>query len=162
MVEIEVRPYREEDVSRMMEIWNIVVEEGEAFPQTEKLYLREAEALFSGQSHTAVAVRNSEILGLYILHPNNVGRCGHIANASFAVAPETRGMGVGETLVRDCLVRGRALGFRLLQFNAVVSTNARANRLYARLGFRRVGTIPGGFLLKSGAYVDIYVYYIEL
>ena len=26
------------------------------------------------------------IVGLYILHPNNVGRCGHIANASYAVA----------------------------------------------------------------------------
>ena len=162
MAEIEMRAYRADDAPQMAEIWNEVVRAGEAFPQTEELSGREADALFAAQSYTGVAARDAEVLGLYILHPNNVGRCGHIANASFAVKNGLRGHRIGEKLVRDCLARAREIGFRILQFNAVVAQNERANRLYKKLGFHRVGAIPGGFHLKSGEFADIYVYYIEL
>jgi ribosomal protein S18 acetylase RimI-like enzyme len=103
-----------------------------------------------------------EIVGLYILHPNNIGRCGHIANASFAVGASHRGLHIGDALVRYCLVRVRELGFRILQFNAVVCTNAAAIRLYERLGFHPLGTIPGGFRNADGQYLDIRLYYKEL
>ena len=63
------------------------------------------------------------MLGLYILHPNNVGRCGHICNASYAVDSKSRGLHVGETLVRHCMRKARELDFRILQFNAVVKSN---------------------------------------
>ena len=101
-------------------------------------------------------------MGLYILHPNNVGRCGHIANASYAVAGNARGLGAGEALVRHSLQTAARLGFRVMQFNAVVAENLRARRLYERLGFRQLGVIPGGFLTKDGRYVDICPYYKEL
>ena len=78
----------------MVEIWNEVVEAGNAFPQTEPLTLEEARSFFAEQSHTAVATVNGRIRGLYILHPNNIGRCGHVANASFAVAGTSRGEGI--------------------------------------------------------------------
>ncbi|NLF26639.1 MAG: GNAT family N-acetyltransferase [Clostridiales bacterium] len=156
---MEVRAYREDDLPAMAEIWNEVVEEGVAFPQTERLSLDGARALFAAQSFSAVAEEDGEILGLYILHPNNVGRCGHIANASYAVSSRRRGRGVGEALVRHCLKMGGELGFRLLQFNAVVRTNARAIRLYERLGFRRIGEVPGGFWMKDGHYEDIVLFY---
>jgi len=159
---MEVRAYREDDLPAMAEIWNEVVEEGVAFPQTERLSLGDARELFAQQSLSAVAEEDGEILGLYILHPNNVGRCAHIANASYAVSSRCRGRSVGEALVRYCLQTGGELGFRLLQFNAVVKTNARAIRLYERLGFRRIGEVPGGFLMKDGHYEDIVLFYHEL
>lgn len=157
-----VRPYDKRDLEAVTEIWNAVVEEGNAFPQTEPLTAGEAKIFFAGQTRTGVLEEEGELLGLYILHPNNVGRCGHIANASFAVKKGDRGHGVGERLVRDCLMQGRSLGFRLLQFNAVVSGNRRAIMLYEKLGFHRLGTIPGGFQLPDGTYTDIYLFYIEL
>ena len=98
-------------------------------------------------------------MGLYILHPNNVGRCGHICNASYAVRADARGQRIGETLVRHCLEKGKELGFRILQFNAVVSSNTYALRLYQKLGFVRLGAIPGGFLMKDGHYEDIIPHY---
>ena len=98
-------------------------------------------------------------MGLYILHPNNVGRCEHIGNASYAVDASYRGQHVGERLVRDCLARAGERGFRILQFNAVVATNTAARRLYERLGFRQLGVIPGGFRMKDGRYADICPYY---
>ena len=98
----------------------------------------------------------------YILHPNNIGRCGHIANASFAVRPGARGRGMGEALVRDCMARGAEYGFRILQFNAVVASNSSAIRLYERLGFRRLGRVEGGFRRPDGTYEDILLFYIPL
>ncbi len=159
-MDITVRPYRPADTEAMIRIWNQVVEEGVSFPQEEPLDAVSGPAFFAGQSFCGVAEADTgEILGLYILHPNNVGRCGHICNASYAVAAECRGEHIGEQLVLDCLRRGRELGFRVLQFNAVVATNVHARHLYERLGFTQLGTIPGGFRLKNGRYEDICPYY---
>lgn len=157
-----VRPYTEADIPAMREIWNAVVEAGNAFPQTEPLIGGEAAAFFAGQSLSAVAEMDGEVCGLYILHPNNVGRCGHIANASYAVKEGKRGLHIGERLVRHSLETGRALGFRILQFNAVVQRNIQAVRLYEKLGFIRLGTIPGGFCGKDGQYEDILLFYHPL
>ena len=157
-----IREYREEDLEAMIRIWNEVVTEGIAFPQEECLDLNSGEAFFASQSYTGVAEEKGTVLGLYILHPNNVGRCGHICNASYAVASEARGRHIGEKLVLDCLSRGKALGFRVLQFNAVVESNIHARHLYERLGFVQLGTIPGGFRMKDGHYENICPYYHEL
>ncbi len=102
------------------------------------------------------------MIGLYVLHPNNVGRCGHIANASYAVGSAARGKGVGRMLVEDSLFQGREHGFHVLQFNAVVATNAGARHLYENLGFVQLGTVPGGFRMPDGSYEDICLYYHEL
>ncbi|WP_130868990.1 GNAT family N-acetyltransferase [Intestinimonas massiliensis (ex Afouda et al. 2020)] len=157
--ELKVRPYGAEDLPAMTEIWNQVVEDGVAFPQEETLDGAGAAAFFAGQSRAAVAELDGEVVGLYILHPNNVGRCGHIANASYGVRRDKRGRGVGRVLVEDSLAACGALGFRLLQFNAVVASNLGAIALYESLGFVRLGTIPGGFRLQNGGYEDIIVFY---
>ncbi len=106
-----------------------------------------------------MATVGGRICGLYILHPNNIGRCGHVANASFAVAGASRGEGIGRLLVEDCLRQAAACGFRGLQFNAVVASNERARSLYESLGFARIGMIPGGFCNKDDVYEDMYIYY---
>lgn len=158
---ITIQDYQKEDVNAAAAIWNQVVEEGQAFPQLECLTAESGHAFFSEQSFTGIA-RNEEtgeIVGLYILHPNNVGRCGHICNASYAVKGGLRGQHIGEILVRHCLEKARQLGFRILQFNAVVKTNTTALRLYQKLGFVPLGTIPGGFLKKDGHYEDIVPHY---
>ena len=160
-MEIRIRGYKSSDAREAAEIWNRVVEDGEAFPQLETLTEETAELFFSGQSFTGIAydAESSEIAGLYILHPNNVGRCGHICNASYAVRADLRGQQIGEKLVSHCMEKGRELGFRILQFNAVVRSNTRALRLYEKMGFVRLGIIPGGFLMKDGHYEDIIPHY---
>ena len=157
-----IRAYRPSDMADMIRIWNEVVEEGIAFPQEECLDPESGSAFFSGQSHTGVAQIDGRIVGLYILHPNNVGRCGHICNASYAVSSDARGRHIGEQLVLDSLAVGKRLGFRVLQFNAVVESNIHARHLYERLGFQQLGTIPGGFRMKDGRYENICPYYREL
>lgn len=157
-----VREYKAEDLQDMIRIWNEVVEAGVAFPQEEYLNLETGAEFFAAQSYTAVAEADVKVQGLYILHPNNIGRCGHICNASYAVSSDVRGRHIGEQLVLDCLRKGRELGFRVLQFNAVVESNVHARHLYERLGFVQLGTIPGGFRMKDGRYENICPYYHEL
>ena len=157
-----VRKYELKDLEEMISIWNEVVEEGIAFPQEELLDLSSGELFFSEQTYCGVAEEAGQLVGLYILHPNNVGRCGHICNASYAVRSECRGKHIGEQLVLDCLKKAKDVGFGVLQFNAVVESNLHARHLYERLGFVQLGTIPGGFRMKDGHYENICPYYHEL
>lgn len=163
-MEFIIRKYENEDIPEMVKIWNEVVEEGIAFPQEEFLTEQTAADFFGTQVYSAVACDAStgKICGLYILHPNNIGRCGHICNASYAVSSGLRGMHIGEKLVLDSLLQGKRNGFRLLQFNAVVADNIHARHLYERLGFTCLGSIPGGFRMNDKCYKDICIYYHEL
>ena len=158
-----IRVYSENDIPQMIAIWNRVVEDGVAFPQTEPLDEGSGALFFAQQTKTCVyEEEDGNIAGLYILHPNNIGRAGHIGNASFAVSADKRGLHIGQALVEDCLIRARQEGFRIMQFNAVVDTNVHALRLYERMGFKDLGIIPGGFLTKQGRYEDIHVMYYDL
>ena len=158
-----IRKYESRDIADMVKIWNSVVEDGIAFPQKEYLNETSGAEFFSSQSHCGVAENeNGDIMGLYILHPNNVGRCGHISNASYAVVSGSRGLHIGEMLVLDSLKEAKRLGFKIRQFNAVVASNTHARHLYERLGFKQLGTIQCGFSLKNGGYEDICPYYTEL
>ena len=160
---VQVVPVTPETVPAAVAIWNQVVEDGVAFPQTEPLTEAEGAAFFAEQTLTAVAVDEAgRVRGMYILHPNNIGRCGHIANASYAVDRSARGQGVGEALVRDSLRMAKAFGFGVMQFNAVVATNHVALHLYEKVGFTRLGIIPKGFRLPDGSFADIVPHYYEL
>jgi L-amino acid N-acyltransferase YncA len=157
-----IRKFEDKDLPAMIAIWNEIVEEGIAFPQEEPLTSETGKAFFESQSYTGVADDDGKIVGLYILHPNNVGRCGHICNASYAVDSRVRGLHIGEKLVLDCMEQGAKLGYKVLQFNAVVESNTHARHLYERLGFTQLGTIPGGFRMKDGHYENICPYYHTL
>ena len=121
---IEMRRITSEKVHEAVMIWNKVVEDGVAFPQTEPLDDDTGAEFFASQDYTAVAfdTDTAEVVGMYILHPNNVGRCGHICNASYAVRSDMKGKHIGELLVTDCLKKAKELGYKILQFNAVVAT----------------------------------------
>ena len=163
-MDIVIREYKTEDVTAAITIWNQVVEDGVAFPQEENLTEETGDAFFKEQTYTGIAENtdNNEIVGLYILHPNNVGRCGHICNASYAVSSAHRGKQIGEFLVTDCIKRAPEFDFKILQFNAVVASNKAALHLYKKLGFIQLGIIPKGFLLKDGTYEDIIPHYLTL
>lgn len=159
----QIKQWNEAALPGMLEIWNEVVRAGQAFPQEEELDLQNGAIFFNSQSYCGVALNdNGEVLGLYILHPNNIGRCGHICNASYAVKSCQRGQGIGKALVLHSLAMARKLGFRVMQFNAVAADNAAANRLYQNLGFKQLGCVPGGFRKPTGVMVDINLYCFPL
>jgi L-amino acid N-acyltransferase YncA len=161
---ITVREFSPKDIPAMIIIWNDIVEDGIAFPQIDLLDEKSGLEFFQIQTFTGVAIEQETgtMVGVYILHPNNVGRCGHISNASYAVKGGERGKRIGEILVLHCIAKAKETGFEILQFNAVVSTNTAALRLYNKLGFVQLGVIPEGFLMKDGSYQDIIPHYYML
>jgi ribosomal protein S18 acetylase RimI-like enzyme len=106
--------------------------------------------------------RECQILGTYILRPNQSGGGSHVANAGFMVSASARGRGIGRAMAQHCLNEARRLGFRAMQFNYVISTNTAAIRLWQDLGFEIVGTLSGAFRHPERGYVDVYVMYRSL
>lgn len=159
----EVRDYTEKDLPAMTAIFNEVVRDGMAFPEEDELTVDEARDFFAKQVATRIAVdENDEPVGVYTLHPNYKGRSGHIANASYSVSSACRGQHVGEKLVLDSMQQAEKAGYRILQYNAVVESNVHAQHLYERIGFHKIGYIPGGFRNVNNEYEGMYAYYIDL
>lgn len=159
---MEIRPYTENDLPAMIRIWNQVIESGCSFPQEEYLTERTGKEWFGSQTYCAVATEEDEVVALYCFRPNNTGRCGHAANAHYAVDAAWRGRHIGMRIVEDSLLTAKQFGFRIMQFNTVLETNVHARHVYERAGFVQVGTIPNGYRLKVGSYVNICLYYHKL
>lgn len=94
-------------------------------------------------AHRIVATRNDVIVGSVMLYPPDTDAYGDLAAAGrwpelrlLAVASDARGLGVGETLVRECIRRARAEGAPAIGLHTSASMRG-AMRLYHRLGFVR-------------------------
>lgn len=146
----------------MTETWNQVLMEGVAFPGEDLYTPVDFEDLLAEQSQVTCMLYDGKFAGFYILHPNNIGRCGHVANASYCIAGTARGKGGFSQLVAQSLKEAKALGFKGMQFNAVVANNFAALHTYEKNNFQLIGTIPAGFRLKDGIFSDMHILYTQL
>ncbi len=114
-------------------------------------------------SHCVVARdSNGGVLGTAKMGPNQMGPGNHVATASFMVANDARGQGVGRALGIYAIDWAVQAGFRSMQFNAVVETNESAIALWKSLGFEIVGTVPKAFNHPERGYVGLYVMHLFL
>ncbi len=156
------RTYQKEDIELLKDIWNDILVDGDAFPG-EKLYeIKEFEKMMEEQSAVTCILANNKVAGYYVLHPNHIGRCSHIANASFAISKEFRGKKLAEPLVKKSIQQAKELGFSGMQFNAVMVGNIAAIHTYQKIGFEIIGTIPKGYRLKNGKYSDMHIMYLPI
>ena len=154
---LTIRPYAPADLEPVRAMFNAVVAAGEAFVYEHPLSPAAMSAYVAGFTAAFVAERGGRAVGAYLLRPNLPGRGGHVANAAYLVSPDARGDRVGRRMGEHSLAAAVAMGFSAMQFNAVVSANAAAVRLWASLGFAVIGTVPGGFRLPDGRIVDLLI-----
>jgi len=160
---LNIRPATDADRDAIWNIFQDVVAAGDTFAFDPNTSREDALAYwFRTDTHTYVAEREGQIVGSYILRPNQPALGSHVANAGFMVASSARGLGVGRAMGEHCLTEARRLGFRAMQFNFVVSTNESAVYLWQDLGFKIVGTLPGAFRHSEKGYVDVYVMFRSL
>ncbi|MEY2480451.1 MAG: hypothetical protein QOI04_1378 [Verrucomicrobiota bacterium] len=158
-----IREAIEADRDAVWKIFCEVVARGDTYTIEPKISRDDAlKYWFASGNRVYVAEQDRHILGTYILRANQSGGGAHVANAAFMVASDARGRGVGRAMAEHCLNEARALGFRAMQFNFVVSTNQDAMHLWKSLGFEIVGTLPRAFKHPDRGYVDVYVMYREL
>jgi L-amino acid N-acyltransferase YncA len=159
-VDLAIRPAVEDDWERLWPLWHAVVAAGETYPYDPETSFEQGRALWFAAPPVRVFVAltpGDRVVGTYQLKPNQQRLGDHVANAGFMVDPEARGLGVGRALGEHCLETARALGFRAMQFNAVVTTNVASLNLWRSLGFIIVGTVPRGFRHAAHGEVDMHV-----
>ena len=110
---------------------------------------------------TVVAVDGERVLGTAHMDTNRPGPGSHVSTASFMVAADARGRGVGTLLCRHAVDWARARGYAGMQFNAVAASNRSALEVYRRLGFDIVGTVPGAFAHPTLGRVGLHVLYLQ-
>lgn len=155
-----VRPLEDADWVRFLPILRGVVAAGETYAYPEDLTSAQARELWveSLPGVTVVAVADDgTLLGSAKSGPNRPSRGSHVATASFMVAPEARGMGVGRALAEWVITWAREQGYAAMQFNAVVETNTAAVALWRDLGFEVIGTVPRAFDSASHGLVGLHV-----
>ncbi|PYJ24423.1 MAG: GNAT family N-acetyltransferase [Verrucomicrobia bacterium] len=160
---MEIRAATEADRDAIWNIFHEIVAAGDTYAFDPRMSREDALAYwFRPDTHTYVAEKDGGVVATYILRPNQPGPGSHVANAAFMVASDAQGSGVGRRMAEHCLSEAHRLGFRAMQFNFVVSTNESAIRLWQKLGFEIVGTLPGAFRHPQKGYVDVYVMFRSL
>jgi L-amino acid N-acyltransferase YncA len=159
-----IRSASEADWPRIWPFFAQIVAAGETYAYPEDLTLETARTLWleAPPGHTVVAVEGDQVLGSAKMGPNRPARGAHIATASFMVDPAHAGKGIGRALGSYVVEWARSEGYRGMQFNAVVETNAAAIRLWESLGFEILGTVPAAFDSKAHGYVGMHVMYQRL
>lgn len=159
-----IRPATSEDWPRIWPVVEAVVRAGETYTYPTDLTAEDARDLWMAQppGETVVLEEDGAVLGTARMGPNRPGHGDHIGTASFMVAPQARGRGVGRALGEHVVHWHRDHGFAGIQFNAVVEINAAAVALWRSLGFEVVGTVPGAFRSPAHGRVGLHVMFLSL
>jgi ribosomal protein S18 acetylase RimI-like enzyme len=160
---VTIRPAVAGDSDAMWEIFRAIVTRGDSYPFAPDTPRADAEAYWSTPSAASWVIEaDGKVVGMYKIVANQPGLGSHVANASFMVDPHFGGNGAGRAMGQHAVEEARRRGFRAIQFNFVVSTNARAVALWQSLGFAIVGTLPRAFRHQQLGFVDAYVMYRSL
>ena len=161
---MDIREATEADWPAIYSFFDAIVSAGTTYAYPEGLSSEEAKALWmpGSPSRTVVAVEDDVVVGSATMGPNRPGRGAHIATASFMVDPATQSRGIGRALGEDMLAWAHDQGYRGVQFNAVVESNAAAVHLWQSLGFEIIGTVPGAFNHRADGFVGLHVMFRHL
>ncbi|HVT55708.1 MAG TPA: GNAT family N-acetyltransferase [Xanthobacteraceae bacterium] len=153
-----IRSVERGDDDALWAILQLVFRAGETYPLPRDISREAALAYWRAPGHAVFVFEESgEVLGTYYLRANQRGGGAHVANCGYVTAPAARGQGVARAMCLDSIERARAMGFRAMQFNFVVSTNESAVKLWQHCGFEIVGRLPDAFEHPSHGFVDALV-----
>ena len=161
---MRIRGYFDTDWPSVWPIFREVVADGDTFAYDPGWSSEEAQKVWveAPPGRTVVACEGSRVLGTAKMGPNRPGPGSHVATASFMVAADARGRGVGRALGEYALSWTRAQGYAAMQFNAVVESNHAAVRLWQELGFQIIGTVPEAFTHPTLGRVGLHIMYRRL
>lgn len=156
---LAIRPAHAGDADALWAILQPVIRAGETYALPQDMPRDAALAYWCGPGRQAFVAQDGDgaLLGTYCLRANQMGRGAHVANCGYMTAPDAGGRGVARAMCAHSLDAARVAGFRAMQFNCVVSTNAAAVHLWQAMGFAMVGRLPGAFDHPRHGLVDALV-----
>jgi ribosomal protein S18 acetylase RimI-like enzyme len=160
---LTIHPATESDRDVIWKILEPMIRAGETYTLPRDMSKQEAlEYWFAADKETFVWKENGAVLGTYFLKANQQGGGAHVANCGYVTALAAQGRGIARQMCLHSLERAKERGFRAMQFNFVVSTNERAIKLWANLGFEIVGRLPLAFEHPTVGFVDALVMFRTL
>jgi L-amino acid N-acyltransferase YncA len=160
-----IRPYTSDDWSAVWSILKPVVREGETYAFPRDMTEAAARVAWTADPKVTFVAEESDsgqIVGTYYLKPNYSGPGAHVSNCGYVVSSQSRGRGVASAMCEHSQEEARRRGFRAMQYNLVASSNKGAVRLWEKLGFAIVGTLPGAFAHPTLGFVDAHVMFKTL
>jgi ribosomal protein S18 acetylase RimI-like enzyme len=157
-----IRPAISTDDEAIQEIITPIIRDGETYALPSNWTAMEALAYWRSPGHTVFVADDRAVIGTCYIRPNQRGGGSHVANCAFITAASAAGRGVASAMCTHALQYATAAGYLAMQFNFVVSTNARAVALWRRFGFEIVGRLPGAFRHPRYGFVDVFVMYRRL
>lgn len=157
---MKIREATEEDFDGIWNIFHDVVAAGETYAYERDTNKDQAQKIWiEAPRKTYVAVENGSVLGTYYLKTNQAGPGNHVCNCGYMVSSEARGKGLATLMCNHSQEIAIELGYSAMQYNFVASSNEGAVRLWHKLGFETVGTLPKAFNHPKNGYVDAFVIY---
>jgi ribosomal protein S18 acetylase RimI-like enzyme len=163
--EITIRRFADRDWDDVWAILEPIFRAGETYAYPRDISEADARRKWTSAPNEVFVAedpRAATIVGTYFVRPNQEGQGAHVCNCGYAVSAQASGRGVASAMCEHSQGHALARGFRAMQFNLVVATNDRAVRLWTRLGFTIVGTLPGAFRHPRLGFVDAYVMFKRL
>jgi len=163
MSDFIIREFKNSDLDPALDIFFEVIKGGDAYDFSPDTHPETALNYFTSEGVKRFVLEcEGRVAGWYSLKPNRAGLASHIGNCSYMVSPEFRGRGFGEEMGKHSITQAKKEGFKAIQFNFVVSTNEPAVKLWKKLGFKIIGTIPHGYNHAKLGFVDAYIMFREL
>lgn len=161
-IPITIRPYDSPDDPALWRLLEPAFRAGDTYTVDADIPRDEALAFWTAPGKSVFMAETDGLQGTYYVKPNQAGGGAHVCNAGFIVHPEARGQGLAGAMLAHAQNTARAMGFRAMQFNFVVSTNTGAIRIWEKDGFAVVGRLPEAFLHPEQGYVDALVMFKSL
>jgi GNAT superfamily N-acetyltransferase len=156
--DLRIREIGAGEFNRAWPIFRAVVASGDTYSYPPDIDEVQARAMWTAPpSRCFIAERDGDVLGIYMLRPNQPGLGDHVANCGYMVAAQARGQGIASAMCEHSLAEARRAGFTAMQYNFVVSSNEGAVRLWQRHGFAIVGRVPGAFRHPKLGPTDVFV-----
>jgi GNAT superfamily N-acetyltransferase len=160
---MRIRAATAADPDALWDILEPIVRAGETFALPRDMSRDDVLAWWRAPGHEVfVAEVDGSVLGTYFIHPNQLGPGSHVANCGYATAPRAAGRGIARVMCAHSLEHARARGYRSMQFNIVVSTNAPAVHLWTSMGFETLCRVPGAFAHPTLGDVDTLMMFRKL
>ena len=157
---MQIREATNADWDILWPIFREVVSAGDTYAYPADTSYEEAEKIWIDKPNKSFLVEeDGEVLATYYLKTNQDGPGNHVCNCGYMVSSRARGKGLATKMCSHSQDVARQLGYKAMQFNFVASSNEGAVRLWLKLGFEVVGTLPKAFNHPDLGLVDAFVMY---
>jgi L-amino acid N-acyltransferase YncA len=149
-----------QDLDAIWRIFHGIVKAADTYAYPPDTTKAQASSIWMEQpKRTYVLEEDGQVVATYYIKTNQAGPGSHVCNCGYMVSSSARGRGFATTMCEHSQIVARELAYKAMQFNFVATSNGHAVRLWKKLGFQTVGTLPDAFNHPKLGYVDALVMY---